>query len=139
MYAERIITRNLGSYCGLEGLALGWSQNGALIVSASGLRVMDTLAGLAGKEVGHRACAELISLHGGTHVLQGSMSVPVSCLCASAWVQKPAYPWRGRQSFPQLRQNDRCGLNQFCAVQTGHTSKTQKPIADTTTQRPAKR
>ncbi len=51
MHAERFLNRHAGSYIGLERLALGWTEEGKLFVSGSGLAVLDVCPALRDMEV----------------------------------------------------------------------------------------
>ena len=58
VHAERFIAQHAGSYLGLERVALGWSEDGKLLVSGSGLAVLDVCPELRDMEVTvwHRMC-----------------------------------------------------------------------------------
>lgn len=51
VHVERFIARHAGSYVGLERIAVGWTKDGKLFVSGSGLAVLDVCPALRDKEV----------------------------------------------------------------------------------------
>ena len=51
VHAERFIAQHAGSYVGLERIALGWTEDGKLFVTGSGLAVLDVCPELRDMEV----------------------------------------------------------------------------------------